>query len=265
MSVTERPLSVDSVRIAQSGPAAGAAAGAAAARVLRAAIARRGEARVVFASAPSQDEMIRTLGSASGIDWSVVQSLHLDEYRGIAPEHPAAFGQWLVDRLPAAALPGLHRIRTGGDAREEIGRYGALLEAGPVDLVCLGIGVNGHVAFNEPGDTDFTDPALLREVPLTHASRKQQVDEGLFPGLEDVPTHALSMTVPAILRGEAVVGTVLGTAKADAVAATLTGPITPDVPATALRTHDSVELFLDAAAAAQLPAGFPATSVDAGD
>ncbi len=265
MSVSERPLSVDSVHVAQSDRAAGAAAGAAAARLLREAIGRRGEARVVFASAPSQDEMVRTLGAAPGIDWSRVQSLHLDEYRGIAPEHPAAFGQWLVDRLPAAALPGLERIRTDGDPQAEVERYGALIEEGPIDLVCLGIGVNGHVAFNEPGDTDFADAALLREVPLTRASRQQQVDEGLFPGLDDVPTHALSLTVPAILRGEAVVGTVLGHAKAAAVAAALAGPITPDVPASALRTHGAVQMFLDVPAAAQLPDGYPLSPVDAGD
>ncbi|HLS41021.1 6-phosphogluconolactonase [uncultured Georgenia sp.] len=264
MSTTERPLSVDSVHVAPSDTAAGAAAGQAAARLLQDALSRRGRARVVFASAPSQDRMIRTLSAAPGIDWSRVESLHLDEYRGIDPEHRAGFGRWLADRLPSTALPGLRRIRTDGDARAEIERYGEVLDAAPVDLVCLGIGVNGHIAFNEPGDTDFADAALLREVPLAHASRQQQVDEGLFPALADVPTHALSLTVPAILRGAAIVGTVLGAAKAEAVAAALVGPVTPDVPASVLRTHGAVSLFLDAAAASRLPAAFPVTAV-AGD
>mgnify|MGYP001186272887 CR=1 FL=1 len=258
MSASDVVPAAGTVTIAPDEAEAGRRAGEVAAQVLREALRERGQARVVFASAPSQDAMIRTLTSSPDIDWTKVTSLHLDEYRGIDPQHRAAFGQWLADRLPEQAQAGLDRIRTDGTSQEEIERYTQVLQDGPIDLVCLGIGVNGHLAFNEPGDTSFEDPAAVREVALTHASRKQQVDEGLFPSLDDVPTHALSMTVPAIMRGAALVCTVLGEAKADAVGAALTGELTEQVPATALRTHERMYLFLDEGAAANLPADFPA-------
>ena len=250
----DRFLPDGAVTVADSPEGAGSAAGKEAAEILKSAIGAKGRARVVFASAPSQEQMLRTLTSSEGIDWSQVESLHLDEYRGISPEHPASFGQWLQERLPAAAHAGLHRIRPDGKSSDEIARYSDLLRREEIDLVCLGIGVNGHVAFNEPGDTKFDDDALLREVPLTYASRKQQVDEGLFSALEEVPTHALSMTVSAILAGHALVCTVLGETKAPAVAAALEGPITTDVPSSALRTHARVSMFLDSGAASALAA-----------
>lgn len=208
---------------------------------------------MIFASAPSQDACVRTLAAAPDIDWRRVQSMHLDEYRGIGETNPAAFGQWLADRLPASAHAGLERISPYGTSDHEISRYTELLTAGAIDLVCLGIGVNGHIAFNEPGDTDFHSTTMVRNVALTHASRQQQVDEGLFPALAEVPTHALSLTVPAILRGDSLVVTVLGSAKAASVRSALTGPVTPDLPASALLTHQDVTVFLDALAAAELP------------
>lgn len=250
------------VRIAPTPQQAGRAAGQIAAHVIRDATSRNGSAKVVFASAPSQEEMLRTLTSEEGIDWSKVESLHLDEYRGIAQDHPASFGQWLAERLPEAGRKGLRRISPSGMIDDEISRYTELLREGRIDLVCLGIGVNGHIAFNEPGDTSFEESAFMREVPLTEASRKQQVDEGLFASLSDVPTHALSMTVPAILAGGALVCTVLGEAKAQAVADALTGPITAEVPSSALRTHSNVSIFLDAGAAEKLPSDYPAERVE---
>ncbi|MGC0274845.1 6-phosphogluconolactonase [Pseudactinotalea sp. Z1739] len=250
-----------SVDIAPTAEQAGAQAGRLAADVLRRAFAQRGRARVIFASAPSQEATISTLGAAEGIDWSKVTSMHLDDYLGLDPQHPAAFGQWLSDRLPEQAQPGLDRIRTDGEAGAEVERYTQALEAGPIDLVCLGIGVNGHLAFNEPGDTHFNEPALVRQIALAHASRQQQVDEGLFATLDEVPTHALTLTVPAIMRGAVIVCTVLGEPKAAAVAAALTGPIAEELPASALRTHASAHLFLDEAAAGSLPDHFPARRV----
>lgn len=255
MSASDVTPAAGNVDVGPTAEEAGRRAGNVAARVLRAALLERGKARVVFASAPSQEAMVRSLADSEDIEWSRVTSLHLDEYRGIDPRHQTAFGQWLADRLPAQALAGLDRIRTDGDASAEIARYSQLL-AEPIDLVCLGIGVNGHLAFNEPGDTDFKDPRMVREVELTHTSRMQQVDEGLFDNLDQVPTHALTMTVSAILRGRAVVGTVLGESKATSVAAALTGPITTDLPASALRTHEEVHMFLDEGAASGLPQGF---------
>ena len=255
MSVSSSQPAAGTVTTKPSAAEAGARAGETAAQLIRQALAERGKARVVFASAPSQEAMLAALTAAEGIDWSKVTSMHLDEYQGIDPGHRAAFGQWLADRLPAAAQVGLERIRTDGDSGAEIARYTHLLTSEPIDVVCLGIGVNGHLAFNEPGDTEFDDPAAVRQIELAHTSRQQQVDEGLFPALEDVPTHALTLTVPAIMRAEAVVCTVLGESKAASVAAALTGPITTDLPASVLRTHARAYMFLDTGAAGDLPPG----------
>lgn len=262
MTMTEQVPVAGGVHIGTSPAAAGRAAGERAARLLRDALRRRARARVIFASAPSQDACIRTLAADPDIDWSRVQSMHLDEYRGIEETSPAAFGQWLADRLPEPGRAGLERISPHGTNDDEIRRYSELLTAGPIDLVCLGIGVNGHIAFNEPGDTDLRSATMVRNVALTRASRKQQVDEGLFPGLDDVPTHALSLTVPAILRGDSLVVTVLGRPKAASVAAALAGPVTGDLPASALRGHRDVTVFLDQQAGAELPEHIPTVTID---
>ena len=252
MSVVGRASTVNVV-VSDTAEAAGAAAGRAAADVLAKTLEEQSRARVIFASAPSQEQMLRTLGEDARIDWSRVTSLHMDDYLELDPTHPASFGTWLAERLPAPARPGLDRIRQDVDPDSEVRRYSELVAAAPIDLVCLGIGVNGHIAFNEPGDTDFEDSFLVRKIALAHTSRQQQVDEGLFPSLDEVPTHALTLTVPAILSARSLVCTVLGDAKAEAVAATLTGPVTDEVPASAMHTHSDVVVHLDDAAAAQLP------------
>lgn len=257
--------SCPAVIIRDTAEAAGASAGRAAADVLTEVLERQDRARVIFASAPSQEQMLATLGADPRIDWTRVDSFHMDDYLGLDPSHPAAFGTWLADRLPQAAQGGLDRIRADADPDQEAARYGAALAAAPIDLVCLGIGVNGHIAFNEPGDTDFDTPEQVRLIELAHTSRQQQVDEGLFPDLESVPATALTLTVPALLAGSVLVCTVLGAAKADAVAATLAGPVDPGVPATAMLTHPRVQIHLDQAAAAQLPAGHRTGGPAAGD
>lgn len=232
---------------------AGAAAGRAAADVFARVLSEQERARVIFASAPSQEQMLATLGADARIDWARVDSFHMDDYLGLDREHSAAFGTWLADRLPAAALPTLDRIRVDGEAEAEIARYTERLAESPIDLVCLGIGVNGHIAFNEPGDTHFDTTEVVRLIELTHISRQQQVDEGLFPDLDAVPTHALTLTVPALVGARSLVCTVLGSAKSRAIADTLTGPVTAQVPATALRGHREAVLHCDTAAASLLP------------
>ena len=254
MSVVGRASTVNVV-VSDTAETAGTAAGRAAADVLVKALEEQPRARVIFASAPSQEQMLRTLGEDARIDWARVTSLHMDDYLELDPTHPASFGTWLAERLPAAARPGLDRIRQDVDPDGEVRRYSELVAGAPIDLVCLGIGVNGHIAFNEPGDTDFEDSSLVRKIALAHTSRQQQVDEGLFPSVDEVPTHALTLTVPAILSARSLVCTVLGDAKADAVAATLTGPVTEKVPASSMHTHSDVVVHLDVAAAAQLPEG----------
>ncbi|SDT04279.1 6-phosphogluconolactonase [Microlunatus soli] len=237
------------VRVADSAAEAGTAAGLAAAEAIRAAISDSGHARVIFASAPSQQDMISTLADQQ-LDWSAVQAFHMDEYIGLAPDHPQSFGQWLADRLPAG-LGSFDRILPGSDPESERRRYAAALQA-PVDLVCMGIGVNGHIAFNEPG-SDFDDLELVRQIELDQLSRQQQVDDGCFAALTDVPTAALTVTIPPLVAARTIVCTVVGPRKASAVAAALTGAVDPSCPASILQHRDRAGIYLDRSAAADLP------------
>ncbi|HIZ35892.1 MAG TPA: 6-phosphogluconolactonase [Candidatus Ruania gallistercoris] len=254
MVLTESDVHPPTVRIgATVAEAAEAAAERAAAGIL-AALAARGSARVLFASAPSQEAMLARLGADSRIDWSLVHSFHLDEYVGLPASAPQSFGQWLQDRLPAAALPGFVRMHAEDEAGviAEIERYSTLIGEAPVDVTCLGIGVNGHIAFNEPGVSDLDDRDRARQVDLDLASRQQQVDEGLFPTLADVPTSAITLTVPAVTGARMLVCTVLGSHKAQAVAGALEGPIGADCPGSLMQAHPEAYWFLDEAAAGQL-------------
>ncbi|MGW7288148.1 6-phosphogluconolactonase [Streptomyces sp. NPDC054847] len=240
------------VRVSRDAAATGEAAGGEAARIVCAAVAAKGEARVLFASAPSQEEMLAALLSNPLVDWNRVHAFHMDEYVGLPAASPRAFGAWLEERL-AAARPGrLERMRPDPEPAAEASRYAALVRAAPMDLVCMGIGMNGHIAFNEPGTARFDDPETVRLVRLDDTSRRQQVEEGLFPTPADVPTHALTLTVPALLSAKAVIVTVHGAHKAAAVAASLEGPVEAQCPASAIRTHPAVSVHLDAAAAGRL-------------
>jgi len=241
------------VHVRPTAEAAGADAARTAAAAILEALDARGRARVIFASAPSQEQMLATLAADARIDWSLVTSFHMDEYLGLAPDRPQAFGRWLEDRLPAAAQPGFVRIDTTADPTEEAARYAGLLSEAPIDLTCLGLGINGHVAFNEPDVARFDDTELLRVIELDMRSRHQQVEEGLFATLDDVPTRALTLTVPALTSAAVVVATVLGEHKARAVADALTGPVSPSCPGSVLRKHPRASMHLDVPAASLLP------------
>ncbi|MDQ1007065.1 glucosamine-6-phosphate deaminase [Streptomyces sp. V4I23] len=256
----ESERAVDGVRVhvCHDAAATGASAGGEAARILRAAVATKGRARVLFASAPSQEEMLRTLLSDPLVDWSTVHAFHMDEYVGLPEGSTHAFGAWLEERLSAAGPGRFERMTPGLEPAREASRYAALVRAAQMDLVCMGIGMNGHIAFNEPGAARFDDPETVRLIRLDETSRRQQVEEGLFPALDDVPTHALTLTVPALLSAAAVVVTVHGSHKAPAVAASLEGPLGAQCPASAIRTHPAVSVYLDAAAAGRLTPGNPA-------
>lgn len=224
--------------------AMGQRAGRHAAQVLRTALRDGARARVMLAAAPSQTATLATLAAEDGIDWSRVDLFHMDEYRGLAPDAPQRFATWLVEnfvkRLPSATF---HAI----DPEAETAGYEALLGTEPFTLVLLGLGVNGHVAFNDP-PADLADPRSVRVVELDETSRRQQVDEGHFATLADVPTTAVTVTIPRLLNAATVIGSVPGREKRTAVAQTLREPISGAHPGTALRTHPDATLYLDAQA-----------------
>lgn len=232
----------------------GAAAGGAAAEALRAALDKQGEARIIVGSAPSQDEILGALAKAEGIDWTRVTVFHMDEYVGLDDSHPASFRAYQKAHFLSLVTPKVfHGIRgEADDLHGEIERYTALFNEKPIDLVCMGIGENGHIAFNDPPVADFNDPATIKLVELDAACRQQQVNDGCFPTFDEVPKHALSLTCPALLSAKVAVCTVPTERKAAAVNAALTGPISTACPASILRTHPNARLYLDAAAAGLL-------------
>ena len=247
---------VDGVAVAvfSDRTAAGRAAANAAAGILQDALSRRGEVGAVFASAPSQDEFLDALAAEGGISWDRVTTFHLDEYVGIPRDDPRSFASYLRDRLFAKVTPGTVHYLDGvaPDRLAECRRYASLLAARPLDLACIGIGENGHLAFNDPPAADFADPDSVKVVTLDLRSRAQQVTDGCFATLDEVPRVALTLTLPSILGARNIVCVVPGPRKAEAVRETLLGPITPACPASGLRRHPAARLFLDLASAAHI-------------
>lgn len=234
----------------------GRAAAQQVAACLRRLIHNRGRAVAVFASAPSQIETLRELVLQPGLDWSRVTAFHLDEYVGLGEDHPQSFRtflrRYLTRRVPLGAFHGLRG--EASDPESECARYASLLRADPPDFALLGIGENGHLAFNDPPVADFHDPRDVKLVALDEVCRRQQVHDGLFARIEDVPGHALTLTLPAILRIPRIFAVVPGVRKRDAVAAALLGPLSTACPASILRTHPDADLFLDRESA---PPGWP--------
>lgn len=210
----------------------------------------RAEATVLLAAAPSQLPVLRAL-AATDIHHRPVRYFHMDEYVGLADGAPQAFGTWLEDnyfaRLPVDNKATFERIPAHGNPGAIAAEYAAGLPDGDFDLVLCGIGINGHVAFNDPG-SDLDDPEPVRHIELAEASRRQQVQEGLFPSLTDVPRFAITLTVPRILASRTIVCSVLGEAKAEAMKAVVAAPITNELPATALKGHPAATVLADEAA-----------------
>jgi len=241
------------VQVYSSKDALGAAAANAAADHLRRAILETGSAHMIVATGASQFELFSHLVQAD-IDWRTVTVFHLDEYIGLSAAHPASFRNYLlarfVDRLPA--LRRFHAIDGEADPQVECRRLGALIEAVSIDVACVGIGENGHLAFNDPPADFQTDQPYL-VVNLDAACRQQQVGEGWFPTLDAVPTQAISMSIRQIMKSRAIVCTVPDARKAAAVQKTLAGPVTNLAPASILQTHPHCTLLLDEPAAALAP------------
>ena len=220
---------------------------------LRDRLASKENVRVVFAAAPSQQETLEALAEATDLDWSRVTAFHMDDYLDLPADAPQGFGNWLrrviFDKVPVGAV---HLMRTDGDPALRSKEYAELLAEAPVDAVCLGIGVNGHIAFNDPPYVDFEDPLAVKVVELDRVSRQQQVDEGHFPTFDDVPAQAITLTVPRLLDADRLFCMVPGAAKAPAVRRTLHDEITTDCASTILRTHADCTLYLDADSASEL-------------
>jgi glucosamine-6-phosphate deaminase len=241
------------VRVFADRGEAGAVGAEIAAGIMRAEIERAGRAAVVFASAVSQDPFLGALRAAE-IDWTRVTAFHMDEYAGMSGEHPASFRRFLRERLfDHVPVKAFHQLDgEAADAEAECQRYAGLLRLAEPCLAIMGIGENGHLAFIDPPVCDFGDPRDVRTVELDQVCRMQQVHDGAFARLEDVPRRALSLTVPFFLRVPRALVFVNGEHKSAAVRAAVQGPIVEACPASALRRHPSAILFLDAAAASRL-------------
>ncbi len=221
---------------------------------IRQALAQRGEANVILATGASQFEMLSHLVREPGIDWGRVTCFHLDEYAGMPITHPASFRKYLkerfVEQLPAPPRA-FHYINAEGDCWTECERLGQLIQKHPIDVAFIGIGENGHIAFNDP-PADFTTEKPYIVVELDEACRRQQLGEGWFPTLDDVPRQAISMSVRQIMKSKRIICSVPDERKAKAVQGAVEGPVTPERPASILQQHDQCTIYLDPPAASLL-------------
>lgn len=226
-----------------------------AAEAIRTALSERGEARIIIATGASQFGFLQALTAAPGVDWTRVTGFHLDEYVGLSVAHPASFRNYLRKRFAGAVpapLKAFHEVN--GEATDltlECKRLKALLDASPIDVACVGIGENGHLAFNDP-PADFDTQEAYLVVKLDEACRRQQVGEGWFATMDAVPTHALSMSIRQIMKSRRIVCTVPDARKADAVRKTVKGAVSDLCPASILQEHPACGLFLDRSSAGGL-------------
>ena len=225
-----------------------------AAQDLRNAIRLNGHANLIVATGASQFEVLSHLTQEENLDWNLVHGFHLDEYVGIDTDHEASFCRYLNDRFVGkVSLGSFHFMRGDRIPTKTIKEASEAIAQHPIDVALVGIGENGHLAFNDPpADFATVDPYLL--VELDEPCRRQQVGEGWFDGIDDVPTHAISMSVRQIMKSNRIYCSVPDERKAAAVRDTLCGSVTPDVPASILKEHPRASLVLDRAAASKLPA-----------
>ena len=236
-------------------PMMGQAAARHAADVLRGQIAATGRARIIAATGASQFDFLEALTSAPGLDWARVEMFHLDEYVGLPVDHPASFRKYLLERLiRKTGITTYHFLDAERDAAAVAARVGRELTSSPIDVAFVGIGENSHLAFNDPpADFETREPYII--VTLDEACRRQQVGEGWFPSVDAVPAQAVSMSIRQILDAREILCIVPDARKAEAVKATLESGVAPAVPASILRTHQNVTLYLDRDSAALLEPG----------
>lgn len=231
----------------------GKAAAADVAACIRKALAVKNEIYMIFAAAPSQNEFLEALVAEEGIEWGRIHALHMDEYVNLPSDAPQGFGNFLrraiFDKVPFASV---ELIGTDSDTDAACRRYSDILSSVTIDIVCMGIGENGHIAFNDPHVADFNDPLLIKKVDLDEKCRMQQVHDGCFRSIADVPKYALTLTIPPLVGAEHLFCVVPAATKAAAVKATIQGPVTEKCPASILCRHPSAILYTDREGASKL-------------
>jgi glucosamine-6-phosphate deaminase len=241
------PVGKAQVTIFSSRASLGSAAAAQGAELINAAIVRKGRARVIIATGNSQQDMVAALVQSPRIDWKSTAVFHMDEYLRMSADHPASFRHWLHKHLLDRVSPAEVNLLQGDaeDIEVEIRRYEGLLLEDTIDVCFLGIGENGHIAFNDPHVADFNDPRIAKIVSLDEICRKQQVGEGHFPAINDVPRQAITLTCTGLMRSESLICCVPEARKAQAVRNSLQGEITTNCPGSLLRTHPNATIYLD--------------------
>ena len=232
----------------------GKAAASECATRIRELLSEKEEVNMIFAAAPSQNEMLDSLCKEEGIEWTRVNAFHMDEYVGLSEDAPQRFATFLKEhifsRLPFKSVNTLNPTDVETDAECE--RYSSLLKAYPTDIVCMGIGENGHIAFNDPHVADFNDSALVKKVSLDEVCRNQQVNDGCFKALSDVPKYALTLTIPALMNAKYHFCVVPAKTKREAVRNTVLSEVSEACPATILRRKENAALYLDSDSAEYL-------------
>lgn len=235
------------VKVFDTRNAMGEDAGKEAAACIRQLLKEKEEINIIFAAAPSQNETLETLIKEPGIEWERINAYHMDEYVGLAPEHPAGFRNYLnrtiFEKLPFKTINLING--NAEDAYAESERYGELLKTHPVDICLLGVGENGHLAFNDPGVAKFDDPVRAKVVSLDEVCRQQQVNDGCFEKIDEVPTHAITVTIPGLTAAKYMFCSVPAATKARAIKDMLSGEVTEKCPASILTEHEAAVLYLD--------------------
>ena len=224
----------------------GLAAGKCAEQFLVERLKNQSAVRVIFAAAPSQNETLDYLSQSSAIDWSRVSAFHMDEYVGLPAQSKQSFGHYLRENIfEKVSFADVNFLDGNAEINAECERYARLLSVAPIDLVLMGVGENGHIAFNDPPVADFHDPLAVKQVKLDDACRVQQVNDGCFDSFDEVPTHALTLTIPTLMSAATLVCSVPGSTKSNAIREMVLGPVDVSCPASVLRRHSNFHGFFD--------------------